>query len=651
MGLTRPCIARHPVPVTTGCRTCWLFLNREDYRDLWKENELKQAESATPEAAQKAIAARQAAIREKFAVRCIHLGEATGEKRGCVACGNRHLDEPVYHCAIKGQCTVERRVDGLTFCRQCPDRRDKPFEEETETDANRFLPGIIDPIPGPEINEEEAKRTETRDRHVAAFRRLLRTNIPQATQTPVGQGILFCGGGRYWVGIVIACRLLRETGCTLPIQVWYRGSEETVEPADVEGLNVRLIDADSVRNEHPCRILRGWEIKTYAILHCGWRQVFYLDGDAYFVADPSPAFELLKKAPFVFWEDLEGNRQTLKWRWFGLDEHKSDKMVPPVQGGQLLIDTVAFRRELVIAHWINQHSDYFFKHQYGDQDSWRAVLVAGNDPTRFYCHEKADWRDIAFVCHVPTSENPRTPVVVHRCRGKLLLPWFVGGNNRFVGHLPSEARVHEIYRSLLPTTARETFEQIYRDGAWGPRYQSGQGSTIGHAAPWLMLIDTLIRFAGAETVVDLGSGDGTLFSLLKENGRNLIGVDCCKSQIDRLKKAEPLIDWRVYDLDKDREHLPEGDLAILKDVLHHWPDRLVADWLHWAIAAKKWKRLVICNDWLDRARKNEKRDCPLGGWRPLGDYHPPLSEIPGLRRVMHYAQKAVWFVDITAAIK
>jgi hypothetical protein len=48
----------------------------------------------------------------------------------------------------------------------------------------------------------------------------------------------------------------------------------------------------------------------------------------------------------------------------------------PVQGGQLLIDRIRAWKLVHLSNYMCQHSDYYFKHMYGDQDTWRVSLSA-----------------------------------------------------------------------------------------------------------------------------------------------------------------------------------------------------------------------------------------------------------------------------------
>jgi hypothetical protein len=308
-----------------------------------------------------------------------------------------------------------------------------------------IVPGLLDPIATPElvpVPRGWAHRREVVAQHTKAIHQLVSGEIPQP-ESRTDQGVLLCGGGKYWLGVVIACRLLREVGCTLPIQVWHRGDEEPIRPADLANLDVKIVDARKVQQKHPARILRGWEIKTYAILHSGFARVLYLDADAYCVRDPSPLFALLDAEPFLFWQDLPGTERHIRWRFFGIPEDQG-KGVPPVQGGQLLIDVAGFYRELSVAHWLNQHSDYAYSHQYGDQDSYRvAMALLGSYPARAKSMGLAKWQRVAFVC-----SHAKANYIVHRCQGKLFPPGTKGGNARVCNTLPLEDRVQSIYQDL-----------------------------------------------------------------------------------------------------------------------------------------------------------------------------------------------------------
>jgi hypothetical protein len=296
---------------------------------------------------------------------------------------------------------------------------------------------MTDPIPTPETwppTVELRRDPASAARHLDALRQVLAGPKPSRC-------VLWVGGGPYWKGVALGVRLLREVGCRLPVEVWHRGDSEPVDAAQVAGLGAAVIDADRLARQLGDRRVNGddtrggWEAKTYALTHTSYDQVLYLDADAYCVADPSPLFDLLTPAaPFAYWSDLPGHERDVVWPRVWPDGPAG---VPPVQGGQLLLDRRHGRALLDAAHWMNEHSDYYYAHQYGDQDSWRVALAAG--AAGYRCLGPADWQAPAFICR-----HFGTPYVVHRCQGKFL----PGASQRPAMHLPREGRVWGILSGL-----------------------------------------------------------------------------------------------------------------------------------------------------------------------------------------------------------
>lgn len=499
---------------------------------------------------------------------------------------------------------------------------------------------LADPIPEPElplIPPDWPHRPETIARHLEGFRAMLETPLPQPVA--VGDGLVYVGGGPYWPGIVIGLRMLRETGSTLPVQIWHRGAAEPVNPDQVKGLGpVEIIDATEHAARHGgARILRGWEAKLWALAHCGFRRVLFLDADAYLVDKPEPLLDQLDRADFVFWSDLPGNYGTLKWDqvW-----PTGNRQVPAVQGGQIALDRARAWRLLILCHWMCQHSDFYFSHMFGDQDTWRAGLGALPD-IRWTNLGAAPWVRTAFVCPTPD----RVPRVVHRCQGKLFRIWEVpSGKENYNSPqyaLPKEEAVFRHLADLLAQEEKspeETFGEIYRRRLWGGT--SGPGSLSAEAAPFINLVNTLVDWAGITSVVDLGSGDGEVGQRIKV--RDYTGVDCHLPHIVRLQHEHPERTWIHGDLFNRREQLPPGQLAIMKDVLHHWPTRMVVDWLEWARRSGKWGRILLV---YDRGQVGPEADCHLGGYRALTHTMAPLDRF-GLVPVVEYLHKEVTILDL-----
>lgn len=300
-------------------------------------------------------------------------------------------------------------------CEGCPDF------------VQNLLPDLPDPIstarhPEPRHTSLEgwSHHPDTIQEHLEALAKV----IGQQMQRPadrVGRGIITVGGGRYWPGIVIGIKALRSTGSTLPVEIWH-GPDEEIHEGDLEGLGP--VTTHEINPEaSDIRTVHGWTNKLYALTHTQFKEVLFLDGDAYCVQNPAPLFDQLKKASFVFWEDMGFHETDVKW----------DKVFPAgpqgapiIQGGQILIDTVEAWPLLRVVHWICQHSDYYFAHMYGDQDAWRLGLAAMSWAVDWKSLGRAPWSENAFLCGIPGQD----PITVHRCQFKF-----------FVRSTPMEAQV------------------------------------------------------------------------------------------------------------------------------------------------------------------------------------------------------------------
>jgi SAM-dependent methyltransferase len=495
--------------------------------------------------------------------------------------------------------------------------------------SREIVPGLLDPIADPafsNVPEWWPHDPNIVKRHREAILSLVGATMPSFGRR-AGAGVVMIGGGKYWPGNVVSVRMLRDTGSNLPVQIWHRGDAEPVQAqdlADIAGVQIR--DLTSI--EPAPRILRGWDAKTTAILASNWERVFFLDADAYCLADPAALLDRLSvEEPFLYWEDLPYSNN-VRWEVWGC----SANTVPPVQGGQLAIQLCHFWRELVLAHWLNQHSDFVYAHQYGDQDSWRVALnLTGG---AFKSLGNAQWAQMAFICDLNGQ-----PFVIHRCQSKMFYPEDQTANstaNRKLDRLPGEARAWAHYEHLLSRRdAPEVFRRIYASALWGPGESSGGGSTLEYARPYLEIVNGLIEAANWRRVVDLGCGDGYITGQLR--APEVIGVDCYPNHISRLRKEYPDRSWLHLDLDLDREELPGGDVALLKDVLMHWPNLMIQDWLTWARKSRKW-RWIICTQ--DHHAQTDGQDCRLGGYRPLDLNNEPLRNL-NLVRFCEYLGKTV----------
>ena len=206
--------------------------------------------------------------------------------------------------------------------------------------------------------------------------------------------------------------------------------------------------------------------------------------------------------------------------------------------------------------------------------------------------------------------------------------------------LPKEVKVFNHFAKVLAADAmpsEQVFGQVYARELWGKG--SGPGSLSKESLPYVTLLNTLLDWGKVQSVVDLGCGDGTVGTNLHVPAYH--GVDCHAPHINRLRREHPKKTWSHADLFNGRDSLPTGEVALMKDVLHHWPSWMVVEWLAWARNCGKWQRIVFTQDC---HQPEADADCHLGGYRAL---HPDMSPLRqfGLKMVAPYLHKAVLVME------
>lgn len=203
---------------------------------------------------------------------------------------------------------------------------------------------------------------------------------PYPSERFSGRGIVICAGGaRLFACAWVAIHMLRRVvGCRLPIQVWHIGPGEMGLPmrALLEERGIEVVDAEAVAARHPVRALGGWELKCYAILQSRFEEVVLLDADNVPVVDPAAFFETAayRETGALFWPDVVRlAADNPIWEICRLPFVDA----PAFESGQIVVDKRRCWRPLRLAMHFNEHSDFYYRHIYGDKDTfhmaWRML--------------------------------------------------------------------------------------------------------------------------------------------------------------------------------------------------------------------------------------------------------------------------------------
>ncbi|HXI21598.1 MAG TPA: hypothetical protein VNH46_10955 [Gemmatimonadales bacterium] len=256
-----------------------------------------------------------------------------------------------------------------------------------------------------------------------------------------GRGIVICGGGlTYFTNAWVNISLLRHLGCRLPIQLWYLGRGELDERMEelVAPLGVECIDATAQRVLHPARILNGWEVKPYAILHCPFREVLLLDADNCAVSDPEALFRTWEYRDLgaLFWPDLGRlDASHASWSIFGVPYRDE----PEIESGQIVVNKETCWKALCLTKHYNDFSDFYYRYVHGDKETFHLAFRKAGQPYAMPSRSTRFERGVFFQ-----ADFAGQTVFQHRNGAK----WTLHGTNPFIPECRFEAECHGFVEAL-----------------------------------------------------------------------------------------------------------------------------------------------------------------------------------------------------------
>lgn len=146
---------------------------------------------------------------------------------------------------------------------------------------------------------------------------------------------------------------------------------------------------------------------------------------------------------------------------------------------------------------------------------------------------------------------------------------------------------------------KDVFTDIYKKSEWGSSeensqpFYSGLGShDIAVVNPYVkVVIEFLSKFETHPNVVDLGCGDFSIGSKIRNHCNNYVACDIVSELIEFNSKnyANLGVDFRTLDMSSDE--LPEGDIVFIRQVFQHLSNEQIENALQKII--KKYKFLVL----------------------------------------------------------
>lgn len=183
-----------------------------------------------------------------------------------------------------------------------------------------------------------------------------------------GRGIVTVAGGEYFGPAIVGLKMLRQTGCALPVEAfladWEEYEEEICEVV-LPALNARcvvledFISPEDGEMNPPVDLKVGhYQLKSFALLFSTFEHVLYLDSDSILLIDP--VLELFNKEPylstgFVGWPDFWiGTEAPEFYSIVGLPSFPSNTLPETSsESGQILVDKRRHLKTLLLAAYYN----------------------------------------------------------------------------------------------------------------------------------------------------------------------------------------------------------------------------------------------------------------------------------------------------------
>lgn len=203
-----------------------------------------------------------------------------------------------------------------------------------------------------------------------------------------GRGIVICTSAKsgrssgkhlhngYFPASWVNYHELRRFGCDLPVTMAFLGFDE-MDPYLTNiliDMGINLIDLRWIDwTKDRMRILAGWETKIFAIEHCQYDEVLFLDADNIPLKNPSHLFDTyqFRETGAIFWPDVSPSRRS-EWVpkevWHAIGEEY--RPYTDFESGQLMFSKKKCFNEMKVCRLLNEYSDYWYKLVFGDKSTF-----------------------------------------------------------------------------------------------------------------------------------------------------------------------------------------------------------------------------------------------------------------------------------------
>ncbi|KAF1363620.1 nucleotide-diphospho-sugar transferase [Lizonia empirigonia] len=206
-------------------------------------------------------------------------------------------------------------------------------------------------------------------------------------------GIVTTANAKYMPILLVSLRMLRRTGCQLPVEVFiddWSKYDPIICESVLPSLNATCVILsevyDKVSHVQP---LSGYQFKLFAILFSSFQHVLFLDSDAFPAHDPT---DLFSTPPYtihglIVWPDLFGLTISEHFYHIAAIPYESPSARAATESGIVLLDKAKHRESLLMMVYYNYHGPDFYypllcqgSHGAGDKETLIQAAMAVGAP-------------------------------------------------------------------------------------------------------------------------------------------------------------------------------------------------------------------------------------------------------------------------------
>lgn len=184
--------------------------------------------------------------------------------------------------------------------------------------------------------------------------------------------------------------------------------------------------------------------------------------------------------------------------------------------------------------------------------------------------------------------------------------------------------------TINTNSINEVFDLIYQHDVW--EGGSGPGSMPSNTIEYRAFIERFVETNNVKSITDFGCGDWQFSKHIDFSLVQYTGFDVVENVIRENRRRFSNTNLN-FNLLRDINELPGGDLLIAKEVLQHLPNNDIIEYI--SHFRKKYKFCLFTN--AAEPIQSANQDITRGGFRPLQLDLAPFN-VPGAKIFTYYPQ-------------